>query len=49
MVKPADRFYREPQKPDRWASIIVWTICIIGCATWVAAIYIAGHFVHKFW
>ena len=34
---------------DPWSAVLVWTVCLLGCATWLGAVYVAGHFVHKFW
>jgi hypothetical protein len=34
---------------DPWAVALVWGVCLVGGATWLGAIYVAGHFVLKYW
>lgn len=44
-----DPYKQAEDAADRWTAALVWTVCIAGFVTWVAAVYVAVHFVHKYW
>lgn len=40
--------YKE-RPADRLTAFLVWTVVVVGGVTWVAAVYVAGHFACKYW
>ena len=44
-----DPYKQAEEVADRWTEAIVWAVCVVGFGTWGAAIFVAVHFVLKYW
>ena len=42
--------YKQAEEVADWATVaLVWTVVLVGILTWAGALFVAGHFVLKYW